>query len=202
MAAHADHRAIAPAVRHHQVASGAGRGAGRVRLAGARASAAVGDPVQATAVDRALPIRLAGRAIRLGAARARQDHPAPHHATNQQPPHAGTIPHLGYTFVAACELDLRAKSARKRADAAKRCDAALAAYPGATRALILLAAAAANDRRDTVAEKHLRRAVVLDPTDPVPWGMLARLYRATHASQRLSELESQHQALFSTPLPK
>ena len=115
---------------------------------------------------------------------------------------AAAFPDTPAANVAACELDLRARSAKKRADAVRRCEAAQAAYPGATRPLILLAAAAANERRDAVAEKHLKRAVLLDPTDPVPWQMLARLYRATHATLRLTELEGQHQALFSTPLPE
>jgi hypothetical protein len=115
---------------------------------------------------------------------------------------AAAFPDTPAANVAACELDLRARSAKKRADAVKRCEAAQAAYPDATRPLILLAAAAASERRDTVAEKHLKRAVLLDPTDPVPWQMLARLYRATHATLRLTELEGQHQALFSTPLPE
>jgi len=32
--------------------------------------------------------------------------------------------------------------------------------------------------------------------------MLGQLYRSTRASRQLTELEHQHQALFSTPLPK
>jgi tetratricopeptide (TPR) repeat protein len=115
---------------------------------------------------------------------------------------AAAFPDTPAANVAACELDLRARSTKKRAEAVKRCEAAQAEYPDATRPLILLAAAATNDRRDAVAEKHLKRAVLLDPTDPVPWQMLARLYRATHATLRLTELSGRHQALFSTPLPE
>ena len=106
------------------------------------------------------------------------------------------------TDVVACELDMTAKVARKRTAAAKRCEAALEKYDGSERALVLLAAMAAAERRDTVAEKYLKRAIGNEPEDPGPWRMLGQLYRSTHASSRLSELESRHQALFSTPLPR
>jgi tetratricopeptide (TPR) repeat protein len=106
------------------------------------------------------------------------------------------------TDVVACELDMTAKVARKRAAAAKRCEAALEKYDGSERALVLLATMAAAERRDTVAEKYLRRAIRNEPEDPGPWRMLGQLYRSTHARTNLSELESRHQALFSTPLPR
>ena len=123
-------------------------------------------------------------------------------ARAQLPTFTAAFPDTPGADVIACELDARAPSAKTRALAGKRCEAALAKYPGATRALALLALMAAKDRRDAVAEKHLRRAIQLDPADPGPWCMLADLYRSTRARQRLSELESQHQALFSKPLPK
>jgi predicted Zn-dependent protease len=123
-------------------------------------------------------------------------------ARAQLPAFTAAFPDTPGADVIACELDARAQSANTRAQAGKRCEAALAKYPGATRALALLALMAANDRHDAVAEKHLRCAIQLDPADPGPWRMLADLYRSTRARQRLSELESQHQALFSKPLPK
>jgi cytochrome c-type biogenesis protein CcmH/NrfG len=56
--------------------------------------------------------------------------------------------------------------------------------------------------RDTVAEKYLQRAIQVEPGEPGPWRMLGQLYRSTHATSSLSQLESRHQALFSTPLPR
>ncbi len=97
---------------------------------------------------------------------------------------------------------MSAKIPKKRAAAAKRCESALAKYDGAERALVLLAAMAATDRRDTEAEKYLKRAIGTEPDDPGPWRMLGQLYRSTHARSSLTELESRHQALFSTPLPR
>jgi predicted Zn-dependent protease len=123
-------------------------------------------------------------------------------AREQLPPFAAAFPEAPGVDLVACDLDARVKNGKKRAQAAKRCEAALAKYPGTTRALVLLASIAADQRHDAVAEKHLRRAIQLDPADPGPWRMLADLYRSTRASQRLAELESQHQALLSTPLPK
>ncbi len=123
-------------------------------------------------------------------------------ARAQLPALTAAFPDAPGVDLIACELDARARGAKTRAQAGKRCEAALAKYAGATRALALLALMAANDHHDTVAEKHLRRAIHLDPADPGPWRMLADLYRSTRASTRLAELESQHQALFSKPLPK
>lgn len=123
-------------------------------------------------------------------------------AREQLAPFAAAFPDAPGVDLIACELDMRERNARRRAQAGKRCEVALAKYEGTTRALALLALLAADQRRDTVAEQHLRRAIHLDPADPGPWRMLADLYRATHARQRLAELESQHQALFSTPLPR
>jgi len=114
---------------------------------------------------------------------------------------AAAFPDAAGVDLITCELDARARNPRKRAQAGKRCEAALAKYPGATRALALLALMAADARQDALAEKHLRRAIQLDPADPGPWRMLADLYRSTRARQRLTELDRQHQALFSKPLP-
>ena len=115
---------------------------------------------------------------------------------------AADFPDAPATDIVACELDMSAKNAKKRAAAAKRCEAALAKYDAAERALVLLAAMAASDRHDAKAEAYLKRAIGNQPDDPGPWRMLGQLYRSTHARSSLSELESRHQALFSTPLPK
>ena len=115
---------------------------------------------------------------------------------------SGDFPDAPATDVLACELDMSAKNAKKRAAAAKRCEAALAKYDAAERALVLLGAIASNAGRGTVAEKYLQRAIRVEPAEPGPWRMLGQLYRSTHAQSSLSELESRQQALFSTPLPR
>jgi len=102
--------------------------------------------------------------------------------------------------VVACDLELRA--ARGSARAGQRCEAALAKFDEATVAHYLLGTLAARTGRDAAVESHLRRAIQLDPESPDAWRELARHYRATRASQRLSELRSQHQALLSSPLPE
>jgi tetratricopeptide (TPR) repeat protein len=101
--------------------------------------------------------------------------------------------------VLSCDLELRA---RHVALAAKHCEAALAKFKGATRAHYLLAVIAQRARRDTVAEQHLRQAILLDPADPTCWRALAQLYRSTGAGRRLAELAKEHQALLSSPLPE
>ena len=106
------------------------------------------------------------------------------------------------TDVIACELDMSAKNPKKRTAAAKRCEAAVAKYGEAVRALVLLGAISATAGRDNVAEKYLQRAIQVEPAEPGPWRMLGQLYRSTHSSSSLSQLESRHQALFSTPLPR
>jgi tetratricopeptide (TPR) repeat protein len=112
------------------------------------------------------------------------------------------FPDAPATDVVACELDMRAKNSKTRAAAAKRCEAAVAKYGEAVRALVLLGAISATAGRDTVAEKYLQRAIQVEPGEPGPWRMLGQLYRSTHATSSLSQLESRHQALFSTPLPR
>jgi len=94
---------------------------------------------------------------------------------------------------------MSAKTPKKRAAAAKRCEAAIAKYGDAVRALGAISAAAGHD---TVAERYLQRAIQVEPGEPGPWRMLGQLYRSTHAASSLSQLESRHQALFSTPLPR
>jgi Tfp pilus assembly protein PilF len=101
--------------------------------------------------------------------------------------------------VLTCDLELKAKHV---AAATKHCEAALAKFKGATRAHYLLAMIAERARHDTVAEQHLRQAILLDPIDPTCWRALAQLYRSTGAGRRLAELAKQHQALLSSPLPE
>lgn len=98
-----------------------------------------------------------------------------------------------------CSLEIGAK---RLPLAGRACEAALKKSDHVTRAHNLLATIAIRQRRDTVAEKHLRRAILLDPGDPNSWRALARLYRAIGATGRLADLEAQHQALLSTPLPE
>ena len=98
-----------------------------------------------------------------------------------------------------CELEV---GAHHLPAAAKRCESALTKYGQATRALYLLGFIAARGRQTDVAQRYLHKAIMLDPRDPAPWRELSRLYRSTHANQSLAELEAQHQALLSTPLPE
>ncbi len=115
---------------------------------------------------------------------------------------AADFPDAPSTDILACELDMSAKLPKKRTAAAKRCEAGLAKYGDAERALVLLGAIAASAGRDTVAEKYLQKAILVEPGEPGPWRMLGQLYRSTHAQSRLAELESRHQAIFQTPLPR
>jgi Flp pilus assembly protein TadD len=112
---------------------------------------------------------------------------------------AAAFPEAPGSDVLACEAELRAGRA---AAASKRCEAALAKYDEAVMAHYLLGSVAARTRNEAVAVKHLRRAILLDPRDPNPWRELARFFRATGSSQRLSELRAEHQALLSEPLPE
>ena len=115
---------------------------------------------------------------------------------------AADFPDAPATDVIACELDMSAKNPKKRAASTKRCETAIGKYGDAVRALVLLGAISASAGRDTVAEKYLQRAIQVEPGEPGPWRMLAQLYRSTRATSSLSQLESRHQALFSTPLPR
>jgi tetratricopeptide (TPR) repeat protein len=101
--------------------------------------------------------------------------------------------------VLTCDVELRA---RHTAAGIKRCEAALVMFPSATRAHYLLGLAAARARKDAVAEQHLRRAILLDPTDPAAWQVLAQMYRADRDKRRLTDLANQHQTLLSSPLPE
>jgi tetratricopeptide (TPR) repeat protein len=112
---------------------------------------------------------------------------------------AAVFPDAPGVDVLNCDLELRAKHA---AAASKRCEAALAKFKGATRAHYLLGVIAWRAGRDAAAEQHLHQAILLDPSDPTAWKVLASLYRAAGAKQRLAQLESEHQALLATPLPR
>jgi len=100
--------------------------------------------------------------------------------------------------VLTCDLELQAKPL---AVASKHCEAALAKFKGATRAHVLLAVIAFSTRKGPVGEQHLRQAILLDPTDPTGWRLLARFYLQTRASRQLAALENQHKELLSSPLP-
>jgi predicted Zn-dependent protease len=107
------------------------------------------------------------------------------------------FPDAPATDLLTCDLELQEKHV---AAAVKRCEAVLTKFGQATRALYLLGFMAARAGRTDVAEKHLRKAILLGPRDPNPWRELARIYRVTHANSRLSDLEAQHEALLSAPL--
>jgi predicted Zn-dependent protease len=100
--------------------------------------------------------------------------------------------------VLGCTRELRAGHA---AAAVKLCQAAVAAYPESVRANLLLGVAAANSGHAADAEKALRRAILLDPSDPDPWRTLAGIYRSMRARSKLDQLAREHQALLSSPLP-
>jgi tetratricopeptide (TPR) repeat protein len=112
---------------------------------------------------------------------------------------AAAFPEAPGVDVLACEIELRAKHT---AVATKRCEAALAKFPTAIRAHYLLGLTAARTRKDAVAEQHLRRAILLDPTDPAAWKLLDQIYRGDRDRRRLTDLANQHQALLSSPLPE
>jgi predicted Zn-dependent protease len=112
---------------------------------------------------------------------------------------AAAFPEAPGADVLACDLELRA---RRPAVAVSRCEAAIAKFAEASRAHYLLGVIASRTRQDPKAERHLRRAIAFDPTDPGAWSELAHYYRATRANQRLEDLEAQHRALFSKPLPR
>jgi len=99
----------------------------------------------------------------------------------------------------ACDLELRA---RRLAVAAKRCQAAIAKYAEASRALYLLGFIEAHRHQEAAAETHLKQAITFDATEPSAWIELGHLYRTTRSNQRLAELGARHQALFSRPLPR
>jgi predicted Zn-dependent protease len=112
---------------------------------------------------------------------------------------SAAYPEAPGTDLLSCEAELRARHA---AAASKRCETALSKYDEATRAHYLLGFIAVETRHDAAAEKHLRRAILLDPGESGAWQELARFYKATRANQRLSELRAEHQALLSSPLPE
>jgi predicted Zn-dependent protease len=100
--------------------------------------------------------------------------------------------------VVACMRELRAGHV---AAAAKQCQAAVMAYPETVRAHVLLGVIAAGTGRYPDAERSFRRALLLDPGDPSVWHELARFYRTTHATQKLSQLAQEHETLLGAPLP-
>jgi predicted Zn-dependent protease len=109
-----------------------------------------------------------------------------------------TYPKAAGGDVLGCDLELRG---RRPAIAARQCEAALAKFGEASRAHYLLGFMAARARRTAAAEKHLRQAIALDPTQPGGWQELAGMYRVARDRERLARLESEHHARFGTPLP-
>lgn len=103
------------------------------------------------------------------------------------------------TKLLACEREL---DARHVPAATKLCEATVARAPEAVRAHYVLAVIARNSGRNHDAEKAFRKALLLDPEDPMLWRELAAFYKATRASQKLEQLAQEHQALLSKPLPR
>ena len=112
---------------------------------------------------------------------------------------AAAFPDAPGVDVLTCDIELRAKHLPA---ASKRCEAALAKFKGATRAHYFLGAHRGPSRREVVAEQHLRQAILLDPTDPTCWRMLAQFYRSTGATRRLTQLANEHEQLLASPLPE
>jgi hypothetical protein len=112
---------------------------------------------------------------------------------------AAAFPEAAGVDVLSCDLELRLKRA---AAGARRCESALAKVSTATRAHYLLGVIAVRGGKAAVAEQHLRRAILLDPTDDAAWRTLAQMYRAERDKKRLTDLANQHQALLSSPLPE
>ena len=112
---------------------------------------------------------------------------------------AAAFPDAPGVDVLTCDIELRAKHLPA---ASKRCEAALAKFKGATRAHYFLALIAVQGRREVIAEQHLRQAILLDPTDPTCWRMLAQFYRSTGATRRLAQLANEHEQLLASPLPE
>ena len=112
---------------------------------------------------------------------------------------AAAFPDAPGVDVLTCDIELRA---RHLPAATKRCEAALAKFKGATRAHYFLALIAVQSRREVIAEQHLRQAILLDPTDPTCWRMLAQFYRSTGATRRLAQLANEHEQLLASPLPE
>ena len=99
--------------------------------------------------------------------------------------------------VIACELAL---AARRFAAAGPFCASALDKDPAAVPALLASARLAVHARRNDEAERRLRRAMLLDPTDETAWSALARLYLDLGSTTQHAQLAREHQAMFATPL--
>jgi predicted Zn-dependent protease len=109
------------------------------------------------------------------------------------------FPEAPGTKLLACEREL---AARHVPAATKLCETAVARAPEAVRGHYLLGIIAMNSRRNYDAEKSFRKAVMLDPEEPMLWRELASFYKATRARLKLEQLAQEHQALLSTPLPQ
>jgi predicted Zn-dependent protease len=109
------------------------------------------------------------------------------------------FPEAPGTKLLACEREL---AARHVAAAIKLCETAVARAPEAVRGHYVLAVIAMNARRIHDAEKSFRKALLLDPEDPMLWRELASFYKATRSPQKLEQLAQEHQALLSRPLPR
>jgi hypothetical protein len=101
--------------------------------------------------------------------------------------------------VVACELELEAKHA---AVARTHCEAAITAFDGAVRAHLALGRLESRAHHDAEAEVQFRRAMMFDPAADDAWRELGRMYLKSGSSLQRDQLTRQHEALFSTPLPR
>jgi len=110
---------------------------------------------------------------------------------------AEAFPGAAGADVLGCDLELKA---RRLPDATKSCEAALEKFKGATRAHFLLGEIAVAGHKPVAAERHLRQAIAMDPSDANPWRALVHMYRQAGDRRSLAALAEEHQALLSTPL--
>ncbi len=112
---------------------------------------------------------------------------------------AKSFPESAGREVIACE---RAAAAKQVVEARRRCEAALAKDRDAEVAHLVLGRLDAGAHHDADAEKHFHHVLLTDPKSEDAWRELGRFYRARRSSISLEKLEREHEALFSTPLPR
>ena len=111
---------------------------------------------------------------------------------------AEAFPESAGRAAVACNL---AVATKRFAAAEPLCASALAKDPGAVPAHLASGRLAVHARRAGEAEKHFRRAMLLDLEDETAWRELGRLYRAQGSSIEYEQLGREHQALLAKPLP-
>ena len=97
-----------------------------------------------------------------------------------------------------CERDIRAG---RFAAAQPNCRVAVGAYDECARGHYLLGILAERRGRNAEAETALRRAVLLDPEDPLFWRELGRFYQRTRNAAKLRQLAVEWQAVAAVVAP-